>query len=224
MQLSVIIPIYNEEETLEKILKKVLKQKTVGEVVAIDDGSKDKTAEILKKLAKKNKRIKVITHQKNQGKGAAIKTGIKNTTGELVIIQDADLEYNPEEFEKLLAKVTEGNVVYGSRMMGKNPHAYPRTYMGNLLLTSFCNLLFASHLTDIYTCYKLVPRKKLQEMKIDSTGFELEAEITAKLLLNNVDILEVPISYEPRTYEKGKKIKAADAIKGIITLMKIRLS
>lgn len=224
MQLSVIIPIYNEEETLEKILNKVLKQKNVDEVIAVDDGSKDKTPEILRRLAKKNKKLKVVTHKRNQGKGAAIKTGIKNISGKLTIIQDADLEYNPEEFEKLLAKSTKKNVVYGSRMMGKNPHAYARTYMGNLLLTSFCNLLFSTNLTDIYTCYKLVPRKKLQDIKINSTGFELEAEITAKLLSDKVEILEVPISYKPRTYEKGKKIKASDALKGVFTLIKIRFS
>lgn len=224
MQLSVIIPIYNEEETAERLLKKVLKLKNVSEVIAVNDGSKDKTPEILKKVAKENKNLKVITHKKNQGKGAAIKTGIKNITKELAVIQDADLEYNPEEFEKLLKKATKNNAVYGSRMKGKNPHAYTRTYAGNLLLTSFCNLLFGTELTDIYTCYKLIPKKIFQNLKIESSGFELEAEITAKLLSKKVNIVEVPITYKPRTYEKGKKIKAVDAIKGILTLLKIKFS
>jgi dolichol-phosphate mannosyltransferase len=222
MKLSVIIPVFNEEKTIEKILEKVFKEKTVDEVVAVNDGSSDRTLLLLNKAKIKYKKLKVISHKKNLGKGFAIKTGILNAASEYIIIQDADLEYNPEEFDRLLELTNSHKVIYGSRMMGKNPHAYISTYFGNLLLTGICNILFFTKLTDIYTCYKLIPKNIIKSLNISSRGFEIEAEITAKLLKMGIDIIEVPITYKPRTYKNGKKIKAIDAIKGIFTLAKIR--
>lgn len=224
MQLSVIIPVFNEEKTIEKILDKVFREKVVSEVVAVNDGSSDRTLLHLTKAKNKFKKLKVISHKKNLGKGLAIKTGALNASSEYIIIQDADLEYNPEEFESLITLASNNTVVYGSRMMGKNPHAYITTYLGNLFLTGFCNFLFSTKLTDIYTCYKLIPAKVFKALKTTSRGFELEAEITAKLLKKGIKIVEVPISYKPRTYESGKKIKAIDAMWGIFTLIKIRFS
>lgn len=224
MKISVIIPAFNEESTIEKILFRVLKQKNIGEIILVDDGSSDNTLKIANRIQAKSKKVRVVSHKTNLGKGAAIKTGIKNVKMDLTIIQDADLEYDPSEFKTLLEKSGGTKVVYGSRMLGGNPHAYFTTYLGNLVLTKFCNILFNTKLTDIYTCYKLIPSKILKKIDIKSEGFEMEAEITAKILKSGYKISEVPISYKPRTYEKGKKIKAWDAILGIVTLLKIRLS
>jgi len=194
----------------------------------VNDGSTDKTPQILKKIkssyARKNPKLKVLTHKNNLGKGAAIRTGLRQATGDFVIIQDADLEYNPKEYTKLLRKVSDKVAVYGSRLKNKNPHAYARTYLGNVLITAFCNVLFGTHLTDIYTCYKVLPINVAKNLDISSSGFEVEAEITAKLLKQKVRITEVPISYAPRKYEEGKKIKAKDALIGALTLLKIRLT
>lgn len=221
MKLSVIIPVFNEEKTIGKILKRVLSQQTVWEVVVVDDGSTDNTRQVLQQT--RDKKIKILHHQKNSGKGAALRTGLEKVTGDFVIIQDADLEYNPKEYEKLLKESCEKVVVYGSRIKGDNPHAYTRTYLGNVLITTFCNLLFGTNLTDIYTCYKLMPVKIAKSLKIKSGGFEVEAEITAKLAKKGIKIIEIPISYKPRSYEQGKKIKTKDALIGAFTLLRIKL-
>lgn len=219
-KLSVIIPVFNEEASIEKILKKVLLQKEVTEVIIVNDGSTDKTAQIINKI--KHKKIKVFHHLKNFGKGAAIKTGFSKITGNFVIIQDADLEYNPSEYKKLLIKADANTVIYGSRILGRNPHAYTRTYLGNVLISAFASLIFGKRLTDTYTCYKLIPKKIAKNLNIKSKGFELEAEITAKLIKQGVKIIEVPISYKPRSYEQGKKIKANDALIGTLVFLKTR--
>ncbi len=220
MLLTVIIPVLNEEKTLERILKKVLLQKEVGEIIVVDDGSTDQTLRILDSFA--DPKIKVLKHQKNLGKGAAIQTGLKKARGKFIIFQDADLEYNPGEYKKLL-KYTDGEqVVYGSRILNNNPHAYARTYLGNVLITQVANILFGINLTDSYTCYKLIPTKIAKSLGISSQGFEVEAEITAKLAKKRHKIIEVPISYKPRSYQQGKKIKAMDALKGTLTFLKIR--
>lgn len=226
MKLCVIIPVYNEERTIEKIIDSVNKQPLVSNIIVVDDGSFDKTGEILDKLAtskKFNKKLKVIKQKNNLGKGSAVKVGINNAIGDLLIIQDADLEYEPREYSRLIKKQSQNNVVYGSRILSKSKHAYLRTYIGNVVLTSFCNLLFGVKLTDIYTCYKLIPVSLAKSLKIKSKGFELEAEITGKLLAKNVQIIETPINYKPRKYSEGKKIVAKDALLGIITLIKTKL-
>jgi glycosyltransferase involved in cell wall biosynthesis len=226
MKLSIIIPVFNEEATLEKILSRVADQKHILEIIVVNDGSTDKTAEILKNLKHKkifSKKLKTLNHKINLGKGSAIRTGINSAKGDYVLIQDADLEYNPDEYNKLTKIVSPRSCVYGSRTLGKNPHAYLRTYLGNIVITTFCNLLFFSKLTDTYTCFKLIPTKIAKRMKLNSKGFEIEAEITGKLLKNKIKITEIPIGYKPRSYKKGKKIKAKDAIKGALKFFQIRL-
>ena len=222
MKISVIIPSFNEEKTIEKTLDKVLKQKVVGEVIIVDDGSRDKTSSILKENKLRDSRIKLIFHQKNLGKGAAVRTGLSNVSFDYVLIQDADLEYDPVHYKNLISKASQAHAVYGSRLITKNPHAYARTYFGNVLLTSLCNLLFGIKLTDSYTCYKLLPTKIIRSLNLSSNGFELEAEITAKLAKRKIPIIEVPISFRPRKYEQGKKIKARDALIGVLTFLKIK--
>jgi len=218
--LTVIVPVLNEEETLLAVLKKITALAEVSQIIVVDDGSTDKTPHILKGF--KNKKVKVITHKKNSGKGAALQTGLKHAKEDLVIFQDADLEYNPQEFLNLLKHAGKDQAVYGSRIKGNNPHAYWQTYLGNVLITGFCNALFGTNLTDSYTCYKLLPTKVAQGLKLKSRGFEVEAEITGKLAKSRIPIVEVPITYKPRSYEQGKKIKARDALKGAITYLKIR--
>lgn len=220
MKISVIVPAYNEEKTIKKTLTRVFKQKDVGEVIVVDDGSSDGTRRILSRI--KSPLLKLIFHEKNQGKGAAVRRGLANASGDYVLIQDADLEYDPGEYHKLFVKAAKNVVVYGSRLLVKSPHAYNRTYWGNVLVTTFCNLLFATNLTDSYTCYKLMPIKIAKALNLVSNGFELEAEITGKVAKRNIPIIEVPISYKPRKYEEGKKIKAKDAVIGILTFLRIR--
>ncbi|QQG43352.1 MAG: glycosyltransferase family 2 protein [Candidatus Daviesbacteria bacterium] len=220
MHLSVIIPVYNEEKTVEALLKKVLSLKNIFEVIVVNDGSEDQTKGQLDKI--KNPKLKVFHHPVNQGKGAAVRDGIKKAKGDFLIIQDADLEYDPHQFGKLMDQATMNLVVYGSRILGHNRHSYIRTYLGNVLVTNFYNLLYFKHLTDTYTCYKLIPTKIAQKLKLASNGFEIEAEITAKLTKMGVRIIEVPIKFKPRSYEQGKKIKAKDALLGLWTYLKIK--
>lgn len=224
MKLTVIIPVFNEEKTIKKVLAEVLKQKIVSQIIIVDDGSQDKTRDILKKIRRQTslQKLSVILHNTNQGKGAAIRTGLIYAKEDYIIIQDADLEYNPQEYRKLVESASEKTVVYGSRIIGNNPRAYWRTYFGNIIVTAFANLLFGTNLTDSYTCYKLIPLKIAKRLNLSSNGFEIEAEITGKLATLGVPIVEVPISYQPRSYEAGKKIKARDASKGILTFLKIR--
>ncbi len=226
MRLSLIIPVFNEEKTIRQILDKVFAQKAVSEIIIVDDGSTDKTREILEelKMPPRRQKIKIFFHKKNRGKGASLRTGLKSTTGDFVLFQDADLEYDPKEYAKLLEKVTPKSVVYGSRIKGKNPHAYARTYWGNVLITFLCNALYGVKLTDSYTCYKLLPTRVARSLHLNSNGFEIEAEITAKLAKKKIPIIEVPISYKPRSYEQGKKIKAKDALLGMLTFGRIRFS
>jgi len=222
-KISIIIPVFNEEKTLEKALHQVLRQKAVGEVIVVNDGSSDNTARILKRIKFKNKKIKVISHRKNKGKGAAVRTALSKISLDYFLIQDADLEYDPKYYKRLIKRLSKNNAVYGSRLITKNAHAYQRTYLGNVLLTQFCNFLFNTNLTDTYTCYKLIKTSLARELNLCSSGFELEAEITGKLAQRKVKIVEVPISFSPRKYEEGKKIKAIDAAKGALMFLKIKL-
>ena len=220
MTLTVIIPVFNEQKTIKESIREVLSQSAVDRILIVDDGSTDKTPEILGSIS--NNKIKVITHDKNLGKGSALRTGFSKVGGGFVIVQDADLEYNPTEYSKLIKSASPNTAVYGSRIRGQNAHAYTRTYLGNVLVTAVCNLLFGTKLTDSYTCYKLLPTKIAKGLKLRSNGFEIEAEITAKLLKKGIKIIEIPIKYNPRTYEQGKKIKAKDALLGILTYLRIR--
>lgn len=224
MKLSVIIPIYNEKKTLLKILKQI-ENVNLGdvkkEIILIDDCSNDGTKDILKNLEDK---YEVFYHKENQGKGAALRTGFKQATGDFIIIQDADLEYNPQEYPKLLEPLLkdEADIVYGSRNLKKNPRFSKLFYCGGLFLSFLNNLFYGSHLTDTYTCYKIFKENVLKTIKTESNGFEFEAEITAKALKKRYRIREVAINYSPRSFTEGKKINWKDAIRGIWTIIKYR--
>ena len=221
MQITVIIPVFNESQTIGKILDKVLSQKSVSEIIIVDDGSSDKTPEILRKF--KKPQIKIITHSKNMGKGAALQSALKEVSGNYLIIQDADLEYDPSQYSLLLAHAKPNTAVYGSRLLvDTNKHAYFSTYLGNVFITWVFNILFNRNLTDTYTCYKLLPCKLAKSLNLSSNGFAIEAEITGKLAKKGIKIIEVPIKFLPRKYEQGKKIKAKDAFIGLWTFLKIR--
>ena len=217
---TIIIPAYNEEKTIELILKEVKQIPHRWEVLVVDDGSKDRTVEIVRKHG-----FKVISHKKNQGKGEAIKTGIKNALGKYIAIQDADLEYKFSELKFLIELALEKELpaVYGSRFLKKNPYRYLSYYLGNRFLSFVIGLLFFKKVTDAYTCYKVVSARILKKFSFFSRGFEIESEITSRLLKAGVKITEVPISYRPRGFKEGKKIRPLDAVKGIWAALKVRV-
>lgn len=235
MKLSIIIPVYNEEKTVAQVLEKVNIVKFINiekEIIIIDDGSNDNTKEEIEKNIPKIKNIKFIKHKQNQGKGAAVKTGLKQATGEYIIIQDADLEYNPQDIIKLLLPIQQGQtqVVYGTRL--KRLPNFTREernlqflthYLGNKFLSLITSTLYGQWLTDMETCYKLFPKAALDTIPLHARGFELEPEITAKLLKHNYKIIEIPISTNPRGYNEGKKINTIkDGLKALVTLIKYR--
>jgi len=224
MNLSVIIPVYNELHNINMIVKRVQDTKLATEIVIVDDGSKDGTREILQKMDGK-KKIRVILHEKNQGKGAAVVTGMKAAKGEIILIQDADLEYDPRDYPTLLKPIQEGlaDVVYGSRFLG-GPHRVTMFWhqVANKLLTLITNILYDSILTDMETGYKVFRRKVIEGMTIKAKRFNFEPEFTAKILKRKYRIYEVPISFNPRDYSEGKKIKLHDAFEAVWALIKYR--
>lgn len=230
-KLSIIVPVYNEEKTIQKVIEKLLKidLSTLGEVdkeiIVIDDGSTDGTREILSKLKVQSEKLKVISQGKNQGKGVAVRRGFKEATGEILLIQDADLEYNPEDYEKLLKPIITGEtkVVYGSRFLQENPNLYRRYLWGNKFLSFLISFLYWTKITDAYTCYKVMKKEIYKNLDLKSAGFEFEAEVTCQLLKKGDKILEVPISYNPRRLEEGKKINWQDAISGLWTIIKCKV-
>lgn len=229
--LSIIIPAYNEEQTIRKLLDKVcavtLIEGISKEILVIDDGSSDSTndivAEYVSSLGVKN--IRLISQERNQGKGAALRKGIEVATGDFIIIQDADLEYDPEDYNLLLPHLLNGEkVVYGSRFLRKeNKHSYQSFYYGGLLVTFFTNLLFLQKLTDEPTCYKAFETNFLKSIPLKCTGFEFCPEVTAKTAKKGIKIKEVPIHYYPRSIEQGKKIKWTDGLDALWTLLKYRI-
>jgi len=227
MKLSIIIPVYNEVKTVEETIKRVFLAPTKGyekEVIVVNDGSDDGTEKLLENLREKFGFF-LLHHQNNRGKGAAIKTAIKKISGDAVIIQDADLEYDPNDYQKLLNALGQDSpIVYGSRNLKKNKRKGVILYfLGGKLLTVLCNFLFGSHLTDVYTCYKLFRSDIIKNIALESNGFELEMEITAKVLKAGHRIKEVPINYSPRKPSQGKKIKFRDGIISLWTLVKHRI-
>ncbi|MEO0116166.1 MAG: glycosyltransferase family 2 protein [candidate division WOR-3 bacterium] len=221
MKLSVIIPVYNEKDTLEKIVSLVEKVPIEKEIILVDDFSQDGTREILKRW-EKERNYKILYHEKNLGKGSAIRTGISQAEGELIIIQDADLEYNPFDYLKMIKLFSSPEVkaVYGSRFKGKGRFLL-RSKLANLFLSFLTSLLFNKRITDMETCYKMIRREIIQNLKLEAKRFEIEPEITAKLLKKGIKIYEIPISYSGR--EKGKKIKAKDGLIALWNLFWWRL-
>ncbi len=221
--LSIIIPVFNEENTIKEIIKKVKAVNIDKEIIIIDDCSKDNTYKILEEF-KTDSEIKIFRHEKNLGKGAAIKTAIKYIEGECSIIQDADLEYNPNEYEKILAPILEGkaDVVYGSRFVGSEPHRvlYFWHFIGNKFLTLLSNLFTNLNLTDMETCYKAFKSEVLKSLELKENRFGIEPEITAKVAKKNLKIYEVGISYSGRSYKEGKKIRWKDGIYAIWCIIK----
>jgi len=224
MRLSIVIPVYNEHATIIELLDRVAAVDIEKEVIIVDDFSTDGTRAILEEYG--NKTVTLLLHDRNQGKGAALRTGFQHATGDFVVIQDADLEYDPADFPKLLAVVETQNaqVVYGSRLATSQPTMTLRHFVGNRLLTGLTNLLYGSQLTDMETCYKLLDRRLVHNLELVSNSFNVEPEITAKLLKKGVTIHEVPISYHGRSFAEGKKISWKDFISAVWTLITLRVS
>lgn len=222
--LSVIMPCYNEEETLSTIIQKVLDVNIDLEIVAVDDHSSDRTFELLQAEAEKNPRIRVVRHPHNQGKGAAVRSGLAHALGEVVIIQDSDLEYDPNDYYALVKPIAEGrvHVVFGSRFMGSHTGMYFWNALGNKGLTFLTNFLFNSWISDMETCYKVMRTDIMRSLNLESNDFRLEPEITAKVLRQRHRIYEVPVSYMGRTYEEGKKMRPIQGLYAILALLRYR--
>ncbi|MBC8284003.1 MAG: glycosyltransferase family 2 protein [Nitrospinae bacterium] len=226
LKLSIVIPIYNERETLETLIAKVNAVDYDKEIILIDDFSTDGTREILKGYENK-KNFQVLYHNRNQGKGAALRTGFSNVTGDIIIIQDADLEYNPSDYGTLLEPILDGraDVVYGSRFLG-GPHRVLFFWhsVGNMVLTTFSNMLTNVNLTDMETGYKVFTKKVNDKLTFKCNRFGFEPEFTAKVAKNNFRIYEVPISYNGRDYSEGKKITWKDGIAAIWYIFKFKFT
>lgn len=229
-KISIVIPVYNEESTIHAVIDKVISVplQYEKEIIIVDDCSTDKTKEILQDVIQTNgSALKVIYHNKNKGKGAALKTGFASAGGDIIIIQDADLEYDPVEYPKLIKPILDGkaDVVYGSRFSGEGPHRilYFWHYVGNKFLTILSNMFTNLNLSDMETCYKVFRREVLSKIDIKEKGFGFEPEITAKIAKTGCRIYEVGISYYGRTYTEGKKIKWTDGIKAFWCIIKYGL-
>jgi glycosyltransferase involved in cell wall biosynthesis len=215
LKLSIVIPVYNEEATLRAIVERVLATPFEKEILLVDDGSRDRSREIMAELQREHPQVRCLYHERNRGKGAALSTGFREVQGDVVIIQDADLEYDPNDYAALLRPILEGkaDVVYGSRFLGG---AYARVhlfwhYVGNRMLTLASNMFTNLNLTDMETCYKVMRREVVERIEIRSRTFAVEPELTAKIARLRVRVYEVPISYAGRDYSEGKKIGLKDA-------------
>jgi dolichol-phosphate mannosyltransferase len=219
--ISFLIPVYNEVSHIEALLKKMASLALPKELVIVDDGSTDGTRDILRR--EKISGAAVIFHKQNGGKGRAIQTALAAARGEFSAIQDADLEYDPEEYLALFARMkeTRADLVLGSRFLIPNPTIYKTYYLGNKTLTRLINLVCGSRYTDSYTCYKLLRTELFRSLQIQSGGFEMEAEMTVKAAMRGFKIEECPIHYAPRAHEQGKKINWKDGVKGILTILRV---
>ncbi len=223
--LSIIMPAYNERDTVRDVIDAVLAAplSLEKELIVVDDGSTDGTTEVLKSLDHAS--VKVVLQEPNQGKGAAIRRGLREATGDIVIIQDADMEYDPRDYQKLVDPIIAGEarVVYGSRQLGDNTFSYRRFYFGGLFLSWLTNLLYGSDITDEPTCYKVFRKDVIDSIELKCKRFEFCPEVTAKVLKRGIKIVERPIAYRPRSISEGKKIKWIDGMEAIITLLRYRL-
>src|SRR5688572_20665634 len=221
--LSVVMPAYNEEAIIEEMVRRVIAVPIRTQLIVVDDGSKDRTRENLTRLAAELP-IKVIFQPVNGGKGSALRRGFQEVTGDLVVIQDADLEYSPEEFPDLIDLIRQGraDVVYGSRFLGRHRVFMFTHYMGNRALTMFTNLLYNTMLTDMETCYKVMRTEVLRSMTLEANGFGIEPELTAKIFKRGYRVYEVPITYDGRGYEEGKKIGWRDGVVALWVLFRYR--
>lgn len=235
MKLSIIIPVFNEEKTIAEILRRLEKEKlrdVIKEIIIVNDGSTDKTSEILHQLKRKNPKIKLIEHKRNLGKGSAVRSGIETATGDYVLIQDADLEYHPNDIINLITPIkrNEAQVVYGTRLRrlpnflrDERTLQFFTHYLGNRFLSLLTSILYGQWLTDIETGYKVFPRHVGKQLRLRARSFDFEPEITAKLLKNGYKILEVNIKTIPRGYEEGKKLHTVrDGLIALWTLIKFR--
>jgi glycosyltransferase involved in cell wall biosynthesis len=227
MKLSVIMPVYNERNTIQEILRRV-RTVDIGEIgkeiIVVDDGSTDGTPDILK--LEEDSTVKVLKHKTNQGKGAAVRTGLGAATGDFIIIQDADLEYDPDDYRTLLAPLLKkkAEVVYGSRFTGEHRNMLYWHMLGNKFLSFMTNVLYNTTVSDMETCYKVFTREALEGIEIKSDKFNFEPEITAKILKKKIRVYEVPISYAGREYEEGKKITWRDGFSALWALVKYRFT
>ncbi|NUM25917.1 MAG: glycosyltransferase family 2 protein [Candidatus Buchananbacteria bacterium] len=225
--LSIVIPVYNEKKYIAEILNKVDRLEITGldkEVVIVDDGSTDGTIDLLKMINRPNWRV--IFSEHNQGKGAALRQGFKHTTGDIVAIQDADLEYSPPDLEPLVQAIVRGQakVAYGSRMISKNPVGHLSYYLGNKLISWLAQVLYRAQITDVETCYKVFSGPLLRQLSLRQNDFGFEVEVTAKVLRQGIKILELPISYRPRQFNEGKKISWIDGCKALWLLIVYRFN
>ena len=223
MKLSVIMPVHNEVHTIREALRRVQEVDLEKEIIIVDDHSSDGTREILGQIA--DGEVKVIYHDQNSGKGAAIRTALQYVAGDMIIIQDGDLEYDPSDYYKLIEPIVEGraSVVYGSRFLGEIANMHFLNYIANRILALAASLLFLDWITDEGTCYKVFKADVLKSLDLKCTGFDFCPEVTAKVLKRGHRILEVPISYRGRSTDEGKKIRWQDGLRAFLTLIKYRL-
>ena len=223
--LSVVMPIYNERDTVAETIGRVLAVPLRVELIAVDDGSTDGTYEILQELQRSHP-FTLIRHPERRGKGAALRRGFDEVTGDVVVPQDADLEYSPAEFPRLIELICQGraDVVYGSRFLGSRRTFLLMHYAGNRLLTFVTNILYNTVLTDMETCYKVMRTEVIRSMTLRSDGFEIEPELTAKILKRRYRLYEMPIAYHGRGFEHGKKITGKDGVAALLALVKYRFS
>ncbi|HXA43619.1 MAG TPA: glycosyltransferase family 2 protein [Candidatus Solibacter sp.] len=225
MRLSVLMPAYNEAATVERTLAAVLATPQEKEIILVDDGSTDGTVEIIRRLGEEHPDIKVLVHERNQGKGAAVRTALAAATGDVVLIQDCDLEYNPDDYGRLLEPIVRGeaDVVFGTRSFSSHTSFSFWFVMGNKMVTLATNILFNCYISDMETCYKVMRIEAARKLKLTARGFELEPQITGGLLNLGYQIYEVPVDYKARTREQGKKLTWTDGLRAIQTLCMVRL-